>query len=230
MRSLALSLMLLGMSASGPSAAADESATPIAPGLERVDAQTLRGPANFLSGHTAVPAPGFANAVIEVPAGSVDKWEVKNEDGLLHWDLKDGKPRRVAYLGYPANYGMVPRTLLSKRRGGDGDPLDVLVLGESIPRGAVVPARVIGLLEMHDRGALDVKLVAVREGTPLGDVADVAELDRRFPGITRILETWFSHYKGEGVTTAKGFGDVARALEMLASASADYEAQAEAAQ
>jgi len=220
--------MLLVMSASGPTSAADESTTPIAPGIERVGTQTLRASANFLAGHPAIPSPGVANAVIEVPAGSVDKWEVKNEDGLLHWDLKEGKPRRVAYLGYPANYGMVPRTLLSKQRGGDGDPLDVLVLGESIPRGSVIPARVIGLLEMHDRGALDVKLVAVREGTPLGDVADIAELDRRFPGVTRILEIWFSHYKGEGVTTAKGFGDVARALEMLGNASADYEAQAEA--
>lgn len=228
MRNAIVFSILLGMSTQ--SASAEDSPTPIAAGLERVDGQLLRGSANFLSGHPAVASPGVANAVIEVPAGYVDKWEVKNEDGLLHWDLKDGKPRRVAYLGYPANYGMVPRTVLSKRRGGDGDPLDVLVLGESIPRGSVVPARVIGLLEMHDRGALDVKLVAVREGTPLGDVADIEELDRRFPGITRILEIWFSHYKGEGVTTAKGFGDVARALEMLANASADYEAQAEAAQ
>lgn len=205
---------------------ADESATPIAAGLERVGAQTLRAKENFLSGHRAIAAPGVANAVIEVPAGYVDKWEVKSEDGLLHWDIKDGKPRRVAYLGYPTNYGMVPRTVLSKERGGDGDPLDILVLGESIPRGSVVPVRVIGLLEMHDRGDLDVKLVAVREGTPLGGVRSIQELNRDFPGIAQILETWFSNYKGQGVTEAKGFGDVARALETLTNASADYEKQA----
>jgi inorganic pyrophosphatase len=99
-------------------------------------------------------------------------------------------------------------------------------MGESIPRGSVVPVRVIGLLEMHDRGDLDVKLVAVREGTPLGSVRSIEELNRDFPGITQILETWFSNYKGAGVTEAKGFGDVARALEMLTNASADYEKQA----
>jgi inorganic pyrophosphatase len=225
MRIAVFFFLLLSMSPIHASAV-DESTTPIAAGLERVDARTLRGPENFLRGYPAIVAPGMANAVIEVPAGYVDKWEVKNEDGLLHWDLADGKPRRVAYLGYPANYGMVPRTVLSKARGGDGDPLDVLVLGEAIPRGSVVPARVIGLLEMHDRGELDVKLVAVRQETPLGDVRSIEELDRRFPGITRILEIWFSHYKGEGLTQAKGFGDVARALEMLTNASADYEARA----
>jgi inorganic pyrophosphatase len=225
MRSALLFSILLAMHTT-PALAADESTTPIAAGLERVDAQTLRGKQNFLSGHPAIVAPGVANVVIEVPTGYADKWEVKNEDGLLHWDLKDGKPRRVADLGYPVNYGMVPRTVLAKQRGGDGDPLDILVLGEAIPRGSVLPVRVIGLMEMHDRGALDVKIVAVREDSPLGGVRSIEDLDRDFPGITPILETWFSHYKGEGVTQAKGFGDVARALEMLTNASADYEAQA----
>lgn len=202
------------------------STTPIAAGLERVGDQALRGPENFLRGYPAIVSPGVANAVIEVPAGYVDKWEVKNADGLLHWDLADGKPRRVAYLGYPANYGMVPRTVLSKVRGGDGDPLDVLVLGAAIPRGSVVPVRVIGLLEMRDRGELDVKLVAVREATPLGEVRSIDDLNRNFPGITSILETWFSNYKGAGLTEAKGFGDVTRALEILTNAAADYAAQA----
>ena len=37
------------------------------------------------------------------------------------WEFRDGKPRVVAYLGYPGNYGMIPRTLLPKEHGGDGD-------------------------------------------------------------------------------------------------------------
>ena len=46
------------------------------------------------------------------------------------------KPREVKYLGYPGNYGMIPRTLLPKELGGDGDPLDVIVLGPAVERGS----------------------------------------------------------------------------------------------
>jgi inorganic pyrophosphatase len=35
---------------------------------------------------------------------------------------------------YPGNYGVIPRTLLPGELGGDGDALDVLVLGELAER------------------------------------------------------------------------------------------------
>jgi inorganic pyrophosphatase len=222
--SLGLATLLLPCAArAGDPTPGDVSTTPIAAGLVQQDAQTITGPHNFLSGWPATVADGTVNAVVEVPAGYVDKWEVKNVDGWLHWDLKDGKPRRVKYLGYPCNYGMVPRTVLSKARGGDGDPLDVVLLGAALPRGTVVPARVIGLLEMSDGGELDVKLVAVRDGTAFEAIRSVAELDAQFPGVTSIVETWFQHYKGPGVVETRGFGDVARALGILRDASSDFE-------
>jgi inorganic pyrophosphatase len=202
---------------------ADVSTTPVAAGLVQRDAQMITGPRNFLTGYPAIVDVGVANAVVEVPTGYVDKWEVKNEDGWLHWDLKDGKPRRVKYLGYPCNYGMVPRTVLSEARGGDGDPLDVLVLGASLPRGTVLPVRVIGLLEMSDAGELDVKLLAVRDETAFADIRSVDELNAKFPGVTKIVETFFQNYKGAGVVETRGFGDVARALEILNDASQDFE-------
>lgn len=56
-------------------------------------------------------------AVIEVPMGSKNKYELDKASGLLRLD-------RVLYSAvvYPANYGFVPRTYCD-----DGDPLDVLV-------------------------------------------------------------------------------------------------------
>ena len=76
----------------GAEPVADEgSTTPIAPGLVQKDARTITGPRNFLHGYPAIVAGSTVNAVIEVPTGYVDKWEVKAEDGWLHWDLKDGK-------------------------------------------------------------------------------------------------------------------------------------------
>ena len=58
--------------------------------------------------------------VIEISKGSKNKYELDKETGLLRLD-------RVLYsaVHYPADYGFIPRTFCD-----DGDPLDVLVLGQ----------------------------------------------------------------------------------------------------
>ena len=59
-------------------------------------------------------------AVIEIPRGSRNKYEVDHETGRVHLD-------RVLYTPfvYPTDYGYFEKTL-----GGDGDPLDALLLLE----------------------------------------------------------------------------------------------------
>src|SRR5207302_1917507 len=68
-------------------------------------------------------------AIVEVPMGSKNKYELDKVSGLLRLD-------RVLYSAvvYPANYGFVPRTYCD-----DGDPLDVLVFGQE----AVLPLTVV---------------------------------------------------------------------------------------
>jgi inorganic pyrophosphatase len=94
-------------------------------------------------------------------------------------------------LSFPYDFGFVPST-----RGDDGDPLDVLVLAdESLPVGAVVPSRLIGVIEAEqlDKGAAEPerndRLLAVaikshRYGAcrDLRDVADnvLAEIEQFF--------------------------------------------------
>jgi inorganic pyrophosphatase len=212
--------LLLGACAGG---APSRGGSDLAPGAHRVDAVTIEGERDFLAGFEPRAGDGSVRAVIEIPAGRLDKWEVR-EDGRLHWDVEHGHPRVVRYLGYPVNYGMVPRTVLSEARGGDGDPLDILVLGPSLPRGAVVETRVIGMILLTDRGEQDDKLLAVAEGTPFEDVDDLEELEREFPGVTQILETWFLHYKGPGKLSARGFAGREEALATLERAIADYAA------
>jgi len=165
---------------------------------------------------------GLINVVIEIPAGTNAKWEVQKDSGLLEWEQKNGRPRIVQYLPYPGNYGMVPQTLLPKELGGDGDPLDVIVLGSALARGSVVEARLIGVLELLDRGEQDDKLIAVLPEGPLGNISDLAELDAKYAGISEILRLWFSNYKGAGKMSAKGFGDRAKASKILEAAVAAY--------
>lgn len=187
------------------------------------------GSAHFIDDFPARTADGHVNVVVEIPAGTDSKWEVTKPEGELRWQIKNGAPRVVQYLGYPGNYGMIPQTILPKEQGGDGDPLDVLVLGPAQPRGSVIPVRVIGVLELLDGGEQDDKLLAVVPGTPLGDVTSLAELEAGYPGVTTIVRTWFENYKGlddagQPRMVSQGVADAARAEAILTAAMAAYDA------
>lgn len=199
------------------------STTALAKGCEYSDPMTLRAPVDLLRGHPSRAGADLIHAVVEIPAGATDKWEVK-ADGVMRWDVKDGKPRVVKYLGYPANYGIVPRTLLGKEIGGDGDPLDVLVLGASLPRGTAVAVRVLGTIRLVDAGDKDDKIVAVVPDSPLGAADSIAALDAAYPGITAILKAWFENYKGPGALQCGGFGPRDEAQQLLAAAEASFTA------
>lgn len=202
------------------------SRVPLAAGLAYADNLTVRAPQNFLRDHPARGDGGLVTAVVEIPAGSTEKWEVKPEDGVMRWDVEGGRPRHVQYLGYPCNYGMVPRTCLGKELGGDGDPLDVLVLGPALPRGSVVAVKLLGAIRLIDKGEQDDKLIAVTVDSPLAKAGSVAQLDELFPGITAILRTWFENYKGKGKLQCQGFLDAAAADRLLEAACASFARQA----
>jgi inorganic pyrophosphatase len=187
----------------------------VASGLKYSDQYTLVGPKNFLKDIKPINSDGSINVVIEIPTGTTAKWEVDKEDGLLKWEFKNGKPRIVKYLGYPGNYGMIPQTLLSKELGGDGDALDVLVLGTSVPRGSVVKAKLIGVLKFLDGGEQDDKLLAVLSGTPFFEINNIQELDQNFKGVSKIIEIWFANYKGPGKVESKGIDSVEEAKKIL---------------
>jgi inorganic pyrophosphatase len=191
------------------------------------DAFTLVAPENPLAAVPARNADGSVNALVEIPAGTNAKWELRKADGALVWELRDGQPRVVRFLAYPGNYGLIPRTLLATEDGGDGDPLDVIVLGPALPRGAIVAVELVGVLRMLDRGERDDKLLAVAPDSPFAGVRDVAELDARFPGVTDIIETWFSSYKGPGAIETRGFGKAAEAGALLERAERAFQRHSE---
>lgn len=126
---------------------------------------------------------GF-NVVIEIPKGSKLKYELDKPSGLLVVD-------RVLYSSviYPANYGFIPRSYC-----GDGDPLDVLVLGnEPVVPLALMQARAIGVMHMLDEGAPDDKIIAVHCHDPaFMDYKDIAELPQH---ISREIIRFFEDYK-----------------------------------
>ena len=195
----------------------------LAPGLKYLDPYTIKGPKSFLDGYPPFAGKDAVNVIVEIPTGTNAKWEVTKPEGLLHWKEKKGRPRMVEYLSYPGNYGMVPRTLLPKEEGGDGDPLDVLVLGPALARGTVVPVRVIGVLYLLDRGEQDDKLIALPQSDPVMQAESLKQLDEQYPGVLSIIETWFIRYKGPGKMKSGGYGNIKAAMEILHKAIRDFE-------
>lgn len=180
-----------------------------------------------LMGLKAFNEDGTVRAIVEIPTGTSAKWEVSKDDPkAVYWEYKNDKPRVVNYLGYPGNYGSIPGTDLPKELGGDGDPLDVIVLGQAVPRGEVVDVRVIGVLKMLDGGEQDDKLIAVlAKDSPFAHMESMAQLDAEYPGVSQIIDLWFANYKGpDGGMEGLGFEDASIARTVLEAAAANFEA------
>jgi len=178
---------------------------------------------NYISGYEAINQDSTISVVIEIPAGSTEKWEVEKKNGSLKHEMVDGVPRMIKYLGYPANYGMIPKTKLPKALGGDGDPLDVIVLGESIPRGTIVKAEILGILRLLDKGEQDDKLIAILPNSPFSTAKSIADLEQQFDGALDIIEIWFTNYKGKNMLKSNGFGNKIEAKKVLNYAVSAYE-------
>jgi inorganic pyrophosphatase len=126
---------------------------------------------------------GFA-AFIEIPKGSKVKYELDKETGLLKVD-------RVLFsaVHYPANYGFIPRTYCD-----DGDPLDVLVLGqEAVVPMCIMRARAIGRMQMVDEKGIDDKIIAVHLDDPA--VRETSHIRELPPHTLKELERFFLDYK-----------------------------------
>ena len=223
MKILTISFLILSFYSIPSAADWCKSSCGISPELKYNDPYTLLSPKNLLKDYPSKDSFGNVQAVIEVPAGRTEKWEVDKEDGDLKWNFKKGKPRVLKYIGYPGNYGMVPRTLSPKELGGDGDPLDIILLGPPLNRGDVVSAKLVGVLKLLDKGEQDDKLIAVQLNSPLKKSNSLKELDEQFPGIKEILEHWFVNYKGNEKMKSNGFRNLEEAEKILKEASEQFE-------
>lgn len=129
-------------------------------------------------------APELINVIVEIPGNTRNKYEFEHEGGYIRLDRVLASP-----LHYPADYGLIPRTLYD-----DGDPLDVLVLiKESTFPGCVILARPIGLFRMLDQELPDDKVLAVAAKDPLYE--DYHDLDDVPGHYLREVAHFFNRYK-----------------------------------
>ncbi|MCH2534160.1 MAG: inorganic diphosphatase [Bdellovibrionales bacterium] len=129
-------------------------------------------------------APEVVQAIIEVPKGSKNKYELDKKTGMIRVD-------RVLFssVQYPANYGFIPQTYCD-----DKDPLDILVLGqEPVYPLSIMEAIPIGVMKMIDQGEGDDKIIAVHKNDPEYNMyKDISELP---PHRMQEIKRFFLDYK-----------------------------------
>jgi len=158
--------------------------------------------------------PEVITAVIEIPQGSRNKYELDKTTGLIKLD-------RVLYsaVHYPAEYGFIPRTLHD-----DGDPMDVLVLlkEETFP-GCIIDARPIGVLHMVDKGEPDDKILAVPTHDPYSqEYFDIADIPQHL--LKEVAQFFVSYKELEGKKVEiVGWGKSEEAMRLIVRSIEQYE-------
>jgi inorganic pyrophosphatase len=145
-----------------------------------------------LADPTRLPAldpddPELVSVVVETPKGSRNKYAYDPDERIFA--LKKVLP---AGMSFPYDFGFVPST-----RGGDGDPLDVLVLmDEPAFPGCKLSCRIVGVIEGEQgnkkKTERNDRVVAVEDGNhSYAHVKHVDDLGKTFE---RELEEFFVNY------------------------------------
>ena len=125
------------------------------------------------------------NVIIEIPAGSKNKYEINKETGLIMLD-------RAMHTAqdYPTDYGFVPQTFYD-----DGDALDVIVLSTfPLCQGVLVKVRPVGVIYLTDDGDADDKILGVPTNDPRWDhIKDVGDINQH---TLKTIQHFFETYKG----------------------------------
>ena len=124
--------------------------------------------------------------MVEIPKGSNIKYEYDTESGFIVVDRK-----LFTAMYYPCNYGFILNTLEK-----DGDPIDVLVLGETpfVPL-SLIKVIPIGVLQTEDEEGHDSKIVAIptsKIDPSFSTVSDIKDVPQH---LKDQIKHFFEHYK-----------------------------------
>lgn len=161
--------------------------------------------------------PDEINAVIEVPMGSKNKYEIKKETGKIEFDRTNSSS-----ITFPFNYGFIPQTLWD-----DGDALDVVVLTEiPLETEEIINVRPIGLLEMIDNKESDFKIISIPINN--NDFEAKQEIEDLTDSIKKEIINFFETYKEFkennkiAIVEIKGIKDKEKAKKVINEAANQY--------
>lgn len=156
----------------------------------------------------ASEADAVINTIVEINAGSINKYEIITETGTLKLD-------RVGFssLSYPFAYGAIPCTWDL-----DNDPLDVEIVNvtEALVPGTLVEVRVIGIMKFIDGGEVDDKVIAViNDDKRTNHIKSIEDLGEQFIKETTYYWEHYKDLKKPGTGKVEGFFGVEEAVRII---------------
>lgn len=148
------------------------------------------------------------NGLIEINAGSINKYEFITETGHMKLD-------RVGYstLAYPTVYGLIPQTWDQ-----DNDMLDILVANVTEPLlpGSLAEVRVIGIMKFEDGGEIDDKVICVlADDKRVDHIASYKDLGPHWEKETAHYFEFYKHLKKPGTCKVLGFFEADEAVKVI---------------
>ena len=148
------------------------------------------------------------NTIVEINAGTLNKYEVITESGQLKLD-------RVGYssLAFPFAYGAIPQTLDY-----DGDPLDIEIVNvtEPLAPGCLAEVRIIGAMKFEDGGEVDDKIIGVLTSDRRSDhIQSIEDLGEQFQKETTYFWERYKDLKKPGQSVPKGFFNKDEAIKII---------------
>lgn len=148
------------------------------------------------------------NGLIEINAGSINKYEFITETGHMKLD-------RVGYstLAYPTVYGLIPQTWDQ-----DNDMLDILVANVTEPLlpGSLAEVRVIGIMKFEDGGEIDDKVICVlADDKRVDHITSYKDLGPHWEKETAHYFEFYKHLKKPGTCKVLGFFDADEAVKVI---------------
>ena len=156
------------------------------------------------------------NTIVEVSAGSINKYELITESGQLKLD-------RVGYssLAYPFTYGAIPQTWDL-----DNDPLDIEIveITEPLVAGCVAEVRIIGGMKFTDDGEVDDKIIGVLASDKrVEHITSVEDLGEHFKKETKHFWETYKALKKPGTGVVGEFVSAEDAMNIVRESMARYE-------
>lgn len=161
---------------------------------------------------------GILNTLIEINAGSINKYELITETGHMKLD-------RVGYstLAYPTTYGLIPQTWDH-----DNDMLDVLIANVTEPLlpGSLAEARVIGIMKFEDGGEIDDKVICVlADDKRMDHITSYKQLGEHWAKETGHYFEFYKHLKKPGTCKVLGFFEADEAVRVIGECSERYKTE-----
>jgi inorganic pyrophosphatase len=152
-------------------------------------------------------AKGRLRVIVETPRGSRGKLTFDPELGTFELTHVLGEG-----LHFPCDFGFVPST-----RGGDGDPLDVMVLGEArVAPGTLLSTRLIGAIQAEQRkggkgkAERNDRLIAVECHAPAWNrVKELSDLPGQWISQLEFFFVSYNKLKGKQFSPLKRLGSAA---------------------